>query len=197
MAEMRGLTEMAPLASIRMASGYSPAEAQEPCRRIWRVTMYWRGSGTSGWMLPMRGDSTALADAADGGIDGGCVAYGFKGEIEAAEVGALGDLLNQGFTGELEGLLDAYGLGHGETGGVDIGDEDFRAAGGAKGLGGEEADHAAPMTRAVWPCVTSATWTAWRATATASSMAASAKGRVGGRWCRMRSGTATNSAKAP
>jgi hypothetical protein len=35
-----------------MARGYSPAEAQEPCNRIWRVTTFCRGMLTSGEMLP-------------------------------------------------------------------------------------------------------------------------------------------------
>ena len=37
-----------------MACGYSPAEAQEPCRRIWRVTTFWSGRLTLGAMLPTR-----------------------------------------------------------------------------------------------------------------------------------------------
>jgi hypothetical protein len=38
----------------RMASGYSPAQEQEPLMVIWRVTTSWRGKGVLGWRLPMR-----------------------------------------------------------------------------------------------------------------------------------------------
>ena len=35
-----------------MACGYSPLEAQDPCRRIWRVTTFCSGMETSGARLP-------------------------------------------------------------------------------------------------------------------------------------------------
>ena len=55
----------------------------------------------------------------------------------------------------------------------------------------------APTTKAVLLPETSAKETAWTATDTASSMAASSKERLSGRRYTMREGTATNSAKAP
>ncbi len=47
-----GATLIFPAAIHSIACGYSPAEAQEPCSRIWRVTTFCSGIDTSGEMLP-------------------------------------------------------------------------------------------------------------------------------------------------
>ena len=51
---MSGWTRIAPLFMSSIARGYSPAEAHDPCSRIWRVTTFCSGRVTSGEMLPTR-----------------------------------------------------------------------------------------------------------------------------------------------
>src|SRR5258708_38199893 len=60
MAVISGFTLMAPEAMSSIARGYSPAEAQEPCRRIWRETTFWRGRVTVGGVVPTRATGAAL-----------------------------------------------------------------------------------------------------------------------------------------
>ena len=52
--------------SARWPAGYSPAEAQEPCRRIWRDTTFCSGSVICGEMLPMSVTVPPLRVAVDG-----------------------------------------------------------------------------------------------------------------------------------
>ena len=47
-------TRIAPLDSSAMQAGYSPADAQDPCSRICRVTTDCSGNSILGVMLPIR-----------------------------------------------------------------------------------------------------------------------------------------------
>src|SRR6267154_2241882 len=51
-AVISGFTRIAPLAISAIASGYSPADAHDPCKRICRVTTFCNGSVTSGEIFP-------------------------------------------------------------------------------------------------------------------------------------------------
>ena len=70
-----------------MACGYSPDEAQEPCRRICRVTTFCRWKFTSGVMLPtsvtvppLRTQSIAVAMVS-------VAAHGFEHDVDAVAAG--------------------------------------------------------------------------------------------------------------
>jgi hypothetical protein len=89
-----------------------------------------------------QGDGASLAGAVDGGGNGLVGAYGLEDEIDAAARGVVMDGLEEGFAGSVEGCVGSEGLGQGEAGGVDVGDEDRAGSGGAGGLQEEEADHA-------------------------------------------------------
>ena len=181
-AVMRESTLIWPSAMRRIASGYSPAEAQEPWRRIWRETTFCRGQGDLGGDVADEGDGTAFADGVDGGGDGIVAAYGFEDDVHATAFGEVEDLLGERGTGGLQGLVGVETVGEREAGGVDVGDEDPGGSGGSCGLEEEEADHACADDEDGFAALQLRDGYAVEATETASSMAASGKLRFSGRW---------------
>ena len=102
-------------------------------------------------MLPTSVTVPPLRTRVDGGGDGVVAAHGFEDDVGAVAAGLFQDFARQVGAGEIERLVHSERAGEIETRGVDVGDEYSRAPSGTGGLHCEQADHAAPMTRAVWP----------------------------------------------
>ena len=140
-AVMSGFTLIAPEASSSMACGYSPEEAQEPCRRIWRVTTFCRWILTSGAMLPT---SVTVPPLRTESMLSAMVSVRPTASRTASTPLPLVSLRT--CAARLDFGIENFGgaeiFCHFEAGVVDVGDEDAIGAGGAERLKDEEADHA-------------------------------------------------------
>ena len=125
-----------------MACGYSPAEAQEPCRRNLAGDDFLQRQSDLRRDVADERDCSAFARAVDGGGYGFVAANGFIDEIDAVAVGAAAALRRPVPRRRRESFVCAELRGQFESRRVDVGDEYACATGGSRGLQSQQADHA-------------------------------------------------------